>query len=862
VYQNAQVAPGQHLDLLFPVANPGTIQITSSALIIMQSRRAPDPSDHGTEPGPAARPVAQRLELFKPGTASPVAHADDPAGTLPSLSLPFNAGAADAAAAGNWTARVTNLGQVNADVLVRAAYPGTTPLPDRFPDGFLWGAATAAYQVEGNISNNDWDLFASDPRCAYRVQVNGALAKPPQTLSLKPAGPAIQHGAVDKQRQLAALKKDLDRCQLLGMKAYRFSVEWSRVQPLPGKHGMPASNDEGALEYYVQVAKEVRARNMVPLVTLSHFSLPQWVLTPPVETVTIMDSVATALAGPGYEFVCGWQLADTVTNFVHYVQAVVGRLSDLVRHWIVLNEPNGQIALGYMAGIWPPGFFADSRSAKAAYFNMLKAHVRAYDAIKAIDPGAQVGVAHHVDFCKVFDTPGGARQYDYFMHYHFLNTVINAKGAPIDVGLDPSKGDFATTKDFFGIPADQWRPKLDFIGVNYYRAAPVSSGGFLASALMAAFAEFMGGVLDIHEPGQPGLLTDLSWEIFPRGLYHFLTAFSSLYNLPLLITENGTSEVADTKRASYIVAHLSSTLRAMREDASPPVNILGYIHWSIADNFEWQYNYDPHARFGLFTVDREHSDSDGHFLRHLTEGAVAMQYLIAQGDLKGAADNFGIITDDGLSFLPPTKSPGGLWVGTAGTDFNTLGFRLYFNVLASGGLIGMIFYVGPNVWLRLEGVSFDAAKNQLSFFHANAAQAGIRGAHFVATASGKVLNGTVTLGQPSGVKVLQPALRWQATKNPLFGVWRHQDFYLSFWNAEGAFANTIARVKPRPETAWVRPASVTTSPDDQNVTVEVLMPPQVISAQVQGDRLVGSSTAIIETVPFEAQRLADQLPFG
>src|SRR5262249_44437914 len=162
--QNAQIDPGQHLDLAVPVVNPGTILLDSIAMTFVQPRHPTDPSDPGPEPETVN--VAQRLELFKPGATTPVASVDDPTGSLPSVDLPFTVAAVDAGLPGNWTARVTNRGRVRADVSLQAAFPGTTPIPDRFPDTFLWGAATAAYQAEGNITNNDWDFFASDSNIA------------------------------------------------------------------------------------------------------------------------------------------------------------------------------------------------------------------------------------------------------------------------------------------------------------------------------------------------------------------------------------------------------------------------------------------------------------------------------------------------------------------------------------------------------------------------------------------------------------------------------------------------------------------------------------------------------------------------
>src|SRR5215467_5139728 len=138
-----------------------------------------------------------------------------------------------------------------------------------FPADFLWGAATAGYQVEGDICNNDWDFFTSDPVIQARVARLGKLASPAERFRLQPAGPAVHHA------KLHVLKDDLDRCRALGMNAYRFSVEWSRIEPHPGDLRADVLEN-----YYVQVVREIKARHMEPVLTLHHMTLPNWVLTP------------------------------------------------------------------------------------------------------------------------------------------------------------------------------------------------------------------------------------------------------------------------------------------------------------------------------------------------------------------------------------------------------------------------------------------------------------------------------------------------------------------------------------------------------------------------------------------------------
>src|SRR5262245_3917973 len=157
-----------------------------------------------------------------------------------------------------------------------------------FPADFLWGAATAAYQVEGDIVNNDWDFFTSDPAIRARVARLGKLASPPERFRLRPAGPAVHHA------KLHVLRDDLDRCRALGMNAYRFSVEWSRVEPHPGD--LRADVIEN---YYVQVVREIKARHMEPVLTLQHMTLPRWVLTPSNVNQTLVQAAAKSVATTG-----------------------------------------------------------------------------------------------------------------------------------------------------------------------------------------------------------------------------------------------------------------------------------------------------------------------------------------------------------------------------------------------------------------------------------------------------------------------------------------------------------------------------------------------------------------------------------
>ena len=210
---------------------------------------------------------------------------------------------------------------------------------------------------------------------------------------------------------------------------------------------------------------------------------------------------------------------------------------------------------------------------------------------------------------------------------------------------------------FFGLP---FRPRLDFIGVNYYRGVQVYAGRAFQLATAATQSAYTGAqftqnlseTMEAHP-----LLNDLQWEVYPRGLFELIQRITHDFNrLPVLVTENGIPEIRDRCRAAYIVAHLEQLQRAQREGA----RLLGYLHWSIADNFEWFENYRPHARFGLFGIDRT---SGPPHPRHMTEGALALYRATAERDVGGLALRFGNFHPRGWAVDTPLRSPARCVIG-------------------------------------------------------------------------------------------------------------------------------------------------------------------------------------------------------
>jgi hypothetical protein len=234
------------------------------------------------------------------------------------------------------------------------------------------------------------------------------------------------------------------------------------------------------------------------------------------------------------------------------------------------------------------------------------------------------------------------------------------------------------------IDPSAWTPKLDFIGVNYYRAAYVFRNEPFAAATGLIWGGAYWNDLRLHHADEPGhnLLNDLGWEICPEGLYALLMHLHNDYRgLPLMITENGIPEDFDRNRAGYIVSHLDEMLRAQAQGA----RILGYIHWSLLDNWEWHEGYRAKARFGLFTIPGL-DGSDGALPREITEGAFALRAVIAEnGAIQPAVYRFGMIDPTGDHVIPPTMSSGAIWEGDLAVGaLSPVPITLHFTTQHSG----------------------------------------------------------------------------------------------------------------------------------------------------------------------------------
>ncbi|MFF5989566.1 GH1 family beta-glucosidase [Prauserella flavalba] len=426
-----------------------------------------------------------------------------------------------------------------------------------FPRDFVWGVATAAYQIEGSTTVDGrrpsiWDAFCERP---------GTVA----------GGDSGEPGA-DHYRRMA---EDVALMARLGVRAYRFSIAWPRVRPDAG-----AVNPAG-LDFYERLVDELLRAGITPWATLYHWDLPQ------------------ALEERG-----GWASRDTAHRFADYADAVLGRLGDRVGTWTTLNEPWCSAFLGYGSGRHAPGR-TDPSSAVAAGHHLLLAHGLGVAAIREHAPAARAGLTLNLFPVNVADPASEAdaevrRRIDGLQNRFFLDPVLRGE-YPADVlaDLEPyGLGGVIGPGDLDVVSAP-----LDLLGVNYYRDLYVSSipdehSGPPSEWVGAEYAGF---------PDRDLPHTDSGWVVNAGELTGLLVRLHEEYpRLPLYVTENGAAfpdragasgMVEDHDRIAFVEAHLRAAHAALQKG----VDLRGYFYWSLLDNFEWAEGYAK--RFGLVHVD-------------------------------------------------------------------------------------------------------------------------------------------------------------------------------------------------------------------------------------------------------------------
>jgi beta-glucosidase len=432
-----------------------------------------------------------------------------------------------------------------------------------FPDGFTWGAATAAYQIEGAAAADGrgpsvWDTFSHTPG--------------------KVRGGDTGDIACDSYNRYA---EDADLIKSLGLSAYRFSISWPRILPV-GEGGKSAINQAG-LDYYQRLVDALAERGISPAVTLFHWDTPQ------------------ALQDRG-----GWASRDTALRFAEYASIVGEALGDRVSKWITLNEPHVVANHGHRTGVHAPGL-TDAAAAAAVTHHLLLGHGLAASALRAVIPaGTDVGITLSLTPVRLAsdaseDLQRAARVTDASLNGLCLDPLLHGRYPEhaLPEVLPPAglfqDGDLNTIN-----------APLAFLGVNYYRPIHLRHGD--PARLLRGEQPALPSLDGIVQFDPEGLEhTNMGWLIDPEGLYELLLRVSKdAPGLPLYITENGCAAedylgtdgvVNDLERIKFLHQHLHAAARAVKDGA----NLAGYYLWSLLDNFEWAYGYQK--RFGIFYVD-------------------------------------------------------------------------------------------------------------------------------------------------------------------------------------------------------------------------------------------------------------------
>lgn len=417
-----------------------------------------------------------------------------------------------------------------------------------FPEGFIWGAATASYQIEGAYQADGrgmtiWDTFCRTPG---------------KVLNGDTGDVACDHYHL--------YQDDIQMMADLGLKGYRFSIAWARILP----QGLGSVNEAG-LDFYDRVVDTLLEKSITPFATLYHWDLPQ-----------ILQNAG------------GWPARATVEAFVNYADIVTSRLGDRVKNWMTFNEPWVVAFLGHALGIHAPGD-EDWEAALATAHNLLLAHGRAVPVIRQnVGDGAQVGIVLNLTWADPATTSeadiAAAKRMDGYQNRWFLDPVL--KGSyPEDM-----------VKLYGGVPGmqdgdlDEIHVPLDYLGINYYNRAVVKNGETT-------------GPIKVGFVLPEGEYTEMEWEVHPESFYKVLKRVHDDYAPPAMyITENGAAyddhvspdgAVHDPKRQAFLAGHFASAHRAISEG----VPLKGYFVWSLMDNFEWALGYSK--RFGITYVNYE-----------------------------------------------------------------------------------------------------------------------------------------------------------------------------------------------------------------------------------------------------------------
>lgn len=426
-----------------------------------------------------------------------------------------------------------------------------------FPQNFLWGAATSAYQIEGGLTKNTW----------YEWERTTKERGLPRIARGETAGMAANHYKL--------YKEDVQLIKDFGLNAYRFSIEWSRIEPEEGKF------DAEAIAHYRDLILRLKAAGVDPMITLHHFTDPLW------------------FAAKG-----GFEKEENLKYWGRYATRMFSEYQDLVVYWSTFNEFNLYPVSAYLEGGMPPGK-KDFHLSCVVARHMLIGHVNTYENFKRLSHSKkhQVGAILSILEARP-QNPWFLLDWiaaDYEEQIWMGGMLDFFRTGKFRVAL-PLKGIY-TYENRDGIRA------MDFFGINYYTRATVFfnpfSDHFFGRGQMSGYPK-----------------TDMDWAIYPEGLLYAVKKISTI-GVPMIITENGLADADDSRRGEFIRKHLYVLSQILKEG----YDVRGYFYWSLLDNFEWLEGFDK--RFGLYRVDYKT------FKRTLNQGSREYQKVIRRFSRKG-----------------------------------------------------------------------------------------------------------------------------------------------------------------------------------------------------------------------------------
>ncbi len=389
----------------------------------------------------------------------------------------------------------------------------------QFPPNFFWGASTASHQVEGG-NHNQWSVWELEVAKEHAQIAHQHLSNLPGWESIKAQAEKpdnyVSGRGVDHYKRY---KEDFAIAKSLNLNAFRFGIEWSRLEPTEGRW------NEKEVEYYRGYIKELRKKGLEPFLNIWHWTMPVW------------------FTDKG-----GFAKRENLKCFDRFVQKIADEYGKDLEYVITLNEPNVYTVFSYGTGFWPP---QEKNWPKAIwiYRNLVSAHKRAYRILKHANPSINVGIAGQLSNIQakrphniIDEVVTKFMRYTY--NWWFVNRI---------------------------------RKQQDFVGFNYY------------------FTDYYKG---FHKDNPKVPVNDLGWYMEPEGLYPLLVRAWAHYRKPIIVTENGVADEQDQYRQWWIEESIVAMERALSEG----VQVAGYFHWSLLDNFEWAYGWWP--KFGLVSVDR------------------------------------------------------------------------------------------------------------------------------------------------------------------------------------------------------------------------------------------------------------------